>query len=399
MKKKRMVAMLGLMAFSSAANAQWAVTNVDDPIYFSPTGIFTQTLGMMIGALKASIDQGNSLAEVRRKQAMDLVQNADVRQRAAMGIASMAKTNANLMPTIEQCVELTKREAGSYSNQYASYGGSGFSSIPVNAQKMQLTSDSKKLSMALSQKNALGTCSQLDVSAGLDKCSTVGDYGGDQSGKSTIPGSDVSYLSLKGDTNNSDKLNGTGQELANYTISTTSKGVDVANQYIANSTLYAAPKMLPPNQLKAHPDYVAAYDQVMVKLNAAQQAMKDVLSLRIAPGSWPSQGAAYTDWQTASSNYKTLFGMNPPKVPSVEELMNYKASNDYLGVPSDTAQTQEDILKSIDRKLALNNFILMKQFNQQENMSILLSMILTQEVTPANMETVNAEYSRIMNSH
>lgn len=152
----------------------------------------------------------------------------------------------------------------------------------------------------IDQKTKLQTCSQSDVAGRVGDCASVGNYGGNEDPQQnvSIPSSDVSSLSLKGNTDKSQKID-QKSEFANYSID--AKGIDVAYQYIHNATQYNIPKALPDDKLKANPEYKSLYDAVMVKLNGAQQAMKDILAMRKV-GAMPASGPARDYWEKTKAS-------------------------------------------------------------------------------------------------
>lgn len=393
MKLNKILLGLGMIGLTTIGNAQWAVTNVDDPLYFGPTGVFTQMMGQMQNSVKSSVDQVATLSEVFRKQQAQLQQDTDARNRLAINQAATAQRIAAMFPTLQACAELSKGQAGAGAMRTSASGGSsgGTSGYRTPAATV-LKSESDKLSMMIDAKTKLGTCSTLDN--GVGGCSgSPGDYGGSSDGK--IPSSDVSPLALKGNTKRGDKLDGNNQEVANYSLD--ARGIDVANQYISNATLANAPKMIPQDKLQANPGYKSLYDGVMVKLYAAQQAMKDILSnVKAAPLSSGSIAQQY--WDANKGKYQTVLGMKAPDAPSLKDIIKFNVANDYFGTPDNTAQSQEDLLKDLSKKVALSNLIAERNLSAQENTNVLLSLMLTQMVTPADINKVNDQYNKIMNT-
>lgn len=393
MKKiiKKLIIASSLAGLASVGQAQWSVMNMNDPLYFGPTGIFTRSMGQIMNSVKASVDQVATLSEVSRKQAAQFQQDTDQRLRNALGQSNISNRNAMLYPTLERCAEISAQGmgAGAIAPAYSGGGGGGTGKVKrLPKAAAGITTDTAKLTNSLNNKSAIGTCSELDIASKVKDCSSVGDYGG----SSSAPSSDVSPLALKGNTNNTEKVKKDEQEFANLTLS--DKEIDVGQQFIANATLYNAPKVLPAD--KANPSYQSLYDTVMIKLNSAQQAMKDILSMRRA-GTLQDGSLAQEYWDKNSDKYKAMFGMKAPKTPSLADLINFQAANDYVGVPDTTLKTTEDLLGAVNKKLALQNMVAVKQLNQQENTNILLSLLLVQAVTPADIGKVNAEYNKFVN--
>lgn len=389
--KTKLLIAIGMLGLTSVGNAQWAVTNVNDPLYFGPTGIFTQMMGQMFNTLKASVDQVAALSEVSRKQNAQNQEDTDSRMRAALGQANIAAYNMTLVPTLQACAEYTQRGTGAAAVRASMSGGGGGSGKYTPAAKAAavITSEASKAAEMIGQKNNLGTCSEADVKGNIAGCTAVGNFGG---GTKTVA-ADTASLSLKANMSNKDKVDKAQQDFANLTLD--KDAYDVTNQYIRNATLYNAPKMLPDDKLKTNPAYKSSYDSIMIKLNAAQQAMIDIASMRKAAGVNPS-ALAGKYWQENSTAYKDLLGMNPPQDPSLTELLNFNVLNEVFGVPKNTAKGQEELLKDLNTKIALNNLIAFKQLSQQENTNILLSLLLTQSVTPASLAQLNDNYDAAM---
>lgn len=388
--KTKIAIAISLASLTSIASAQWAVTNVNDPLYFGPTGIFTQMTGQMQNTLKASVDQVSAMTDLFRKQQNQLQEDTDVRNRAAMGYQAMAQHNMAIMPTLEACAALSKKALGAASVSTSLSGGSagGAGKAATQADASNITSEQVKQSDMLNKKTTLGTCGVNDK--GVAGCSgTAGEYGGNSKQMS----GDVSSLSIKTNMKNSDRLNPETQDFANFTLD--QQGFDVAKQYIRNATYYNAPTAMTADQLAKNPAYKSAYDSVMAKLNGAYQAMLDIASTRKAGTPLPADSVAGKAWNDNKSQYQSLFGMKAPDNPSLTELMNFTAFNDYFGVPKDTAQDETALLKELNNKIALNNLISYKVLTQLENLNITQSLSLTQQTTPVNIDSIKGQYSQM----
>lgn len=386
---------LCMAGLTTIGNAQWAVTNVNDPLYFGPTGIFTQVMGQMINSAKASIDQVATLQGVQMKQAAQFQQDTDARNRLALNESATAQRNAAIFPTLQACAELSSRQTGAGAMRSTAAGGSSGGSPKgpkAGAAPQQITSENAQLKLALANKTSLGTCGANDN--GVVGCGTTpGNYGGNSDG--SIPSSDVSPLALKGNTSKAAKTDPENQEVGNYSLD--AKGIDVAHQYIINATLNNAPKMLPQAKLQAHPDYKSLYDSIMTKLYGAQQAMKDILASRkAAPLTQGSVAQAY--WAANGGKYQTVLGMKQPDAPSITDIIKFTVANDYFGTPANTANSQEDLLKDISQKMALNNLIAERSLSAQENANTLLALLLVQQTTPADINKANTQYNSIANN-
>ena len=383
---------IALTGLTGVAGAQW---QVDIPT----TATFTQTFAQVMNSLKASVDNTTTQLDIGRKQAAQLQADTDARQRYAAIEAKTAQDIAAIYPTLQACAEQSARQAGAGAMRASAAGGSSGGSPGARSAggvALSLRTALDTAAFMVDQKSKLDTCSATDK--GVANCGdSPGNYGGSPDGK--IPGSDVSSLSIRGNTSNADKLDKT-QEVANFTLD--AKGIDVANQYIANATLYNAPKILPKDKMQADPTYKSLYDSVMVKLNGAQQAMKDILADRKANPAIASGGDSLAQqyWAQNKSAYQTVLGVKAPDAPSIADVIKFNAANDYVGTPQPTYEQQDEkqLLISLNQKIALSNLITSKQLSQQENTNILLSLLLTQQVAPADINKVNERYSKIMNT-
>jgi len=375
--KTKIALLVSLLSVSTISFGQWAVTNVNDPLYFGPTGVFTQLTGQFNNTLKASVDQVSAMTDLFRKQQNQLQEDTDVRNRAAMGYQAMAQHNMSIMPTLEQCAVLSKKATGAASVSTSLAGGSsgGGGKSATQADVSKITSENVKLTQMINTKTTLGTCGANDK--GVAGCNgTPGDFGGNSKQLSA----DVSSLSIKTNMKNSDRLDKENQDFANYTLD--AQGFDVAKQYIRNASFYGAPSVLTDEQQAKNPAYKSAYDSVMTKLNGAYQAMLDVATSRKAGKALDANSVAGKAWTDAKTDYQSLLGLKAPDNPSMTELLNYATYKDYFGVPKDTAKDEIALLTSIDNKLSLNNLLMNRVLNQTENSAILQSLSLTQQTTP-----------------
>ena len=394
-KKTKILLALSLLGFSSITHAQWAVVNVNDAYYyegyFGKLGSFTGSVASMINSLKASVDENTAILDVTRRQMAQDSRDRDSRNRAAMGQANIAAQVMTMVPTLEACAVASKTSGTNAG--VASSGAGALSNENSVTKARQLNSEVDKLLLAVKDKTSLGTCSAEDVKNQNAMCSTVGDFGGSD----RIVPSDLTYLSIKGNTRTSDKLNPTEQEYANFTLD--EEGYNVALQYIANSTLYAAPTALTPEQAKRAESkaYIPLYNSAMIKLYSIQQAYNDIVSSRVAlpfaPGS-----IAKENWDNNKSVYQYLMNMKAPENPSFIEYINFTAMLDFIGTSTKNVPTNElGYLREINEKLKLNNMVAVRQLAQQENTNILLGQLLSQSVTPVNLNEIRRQYDEINN--
>jgi hypothetical protein len=345
-----------------------------------------------------SIMAGNSIMMASASQN---VVNTDYRNRIAAGMQSIAKEDDMRRPTLQNCIEASKSENwGTYIGNSISTGRSSggttgrpkgqpaantdyTSNKPPSDIQNKLQNESNRQTLVLANLVANGTCDPRYGKAG--NCP-----GGTTTSEFSL--GDVSSLSLMANIAKSEKLN-TSADIANYSINP--KGVQVAKQYINVSTLGQAPNFPNTTDLEKNPGYVAMYNNIIIKLNAAGQVLNDILSFRIAS---PTSISSIL-WTNAQAEYSKLFPtLKFPTNPSWYDILNYRVHEELYGKESVdlNAKGVEDVQKDIAHKLAENNYISWKAYNQQEQTNILLSHILVQLTTPTHREVVDQEYSKMV---
>jgi hypothetical protein len=393
---------LATISVITPAKAQWAVTNVNDPIYFSPgTGLFTMAMGTAIGTVKAAVDGLRETTNVviqqqgmQMKQQETLQVSTDTRNRIANGSAEIVKKDLAVMPTVQQCIELTAKgmRIGAASASMSSLkrrGGGGAagnraaSTQDDDIRKKSITSTSTAQAALLMNKDKLGTCN----GEGTSVC-PKGSVGHFAEG-------DMKPSGLTSNIDSSQK--NSSMEMANYSMS--AQGLEVAKKNMNDSILYDPPRKASPEQLAKNPSYAALYANVMTKLNTAYSALESIVQMRVgAP--LPSGSMVEQLWQDGKSDYETLFpNFKWPEQPSLFEMLNFEIYKDFMGstTAENQAKDEKQLLMDINRQMATNNFLALKQYTQTENTNMLLSHILVQLTTPVKKESVDAEYSKTVN--
>lgn len=402
-----------LGAVGGTANAQWAVTNVNDPIYFGPTGIFTQVLGQMINSSKAATDQNTAMSEVNRKQTFQLQEDADQRGRLASGQLAVADKISKIRPTLEACALLSKGVSKSPSQRAASggAGAAGGQSTPKSGGRTEdlrkatqnfntlidgPRSEKESLALIVETRSALGTCSQIDVNSGFGGCvgKSVGDFGG----TNQLPASDISPISLFGNTSQSAKSDKQA-EFASRSIPLQGKEVEVSKAYINNLVANGMPRTIDPKKMATNPTLMGQYRIYQQRIESSSKALRDILSLSLAPATAPdAQSVAGKHWANAESKYKTLFGYNAPKVPSMRDLLYYQTANDYMGVPDNVALNGDQLLMQLSERIAVSNYIAFRQLEATENVNVQLATININQLAPFNANNYLNELGKAENN-
>lgn len=391
--RKISIALFAIMGMYGAnANAQWAVKDVQMEMFFMPvTGLFTQAMGQQSNAVKGAIDTLRLTMEISQKQQEVLSQQNDIRARQARGEAEIAKRDLNLQPTVATCIELTNR----WSKVAAGGGGlkpaSTGTSVDKDKRLELMTTPDKAMKEVLVNKAVLGTCSAKDAAAGLEGCKAPGDLAGaDIKAVGLVANTSKSQLTptAKADGINAD---GTVKEgvIVNYSLDTPAYKAALNN--INNKVYYSKDFLsITPEQMKDEknggPEYAATYDLVNSKLGTAYEALLNITNLSRA-SDLPTNSLAAQNWAKNKGDWDAVF-LNrlafPEKNPSLRDMVNFTVYKDYLGVSEKNEQLndEKEIMKSINERMALNNFIAWKQYELAADNNKLLAQILTQSVSP-----------------
>jgi hypothetical protein len=413
-----------MFAVSNASAATgWPVVNVMDSYYynayFGTTGIFTRAMGQQNQAIKGAVDTNRAVNELRIKQAEQHQNDSDMRLRMAIGQADIARRDFEQMPTLAYCAELSKGGAMAKvigaSEVGSGYmgGSSGGSGAVFNTGPNRATSSNSAVtaSLELKQKAVVGTCTP-DM-AGIAGCpGTLGDTptpdvnGGDMTAKwkeamsnpsngNEFLGADLYPSGILGNVSNKEKIKTLNSipEYANYSVS--QKVYDtVMSKYIGDAALGNRPKTIVTKEAKTkNPLFFNKYYNVMIKLHAAENSLRSIGALRIGadPSNFKEGSLAAEIWKTMSEKYQEMYPhLKKPEAPSLYELMRFSVHKDMFAEdvpPGDPTTYQQAML----RRVALNNMLMLKNFENQERANILLANILVQLTTPVNAEEVSKE--------
>lgn len=410
-----------LGAVGGTANAQWAVTNVNDPIYFGPTGIFTQLVGHMINSSKAATDQGTAMSEIQRKQTFQLQEDADQRGRLSAGQLAVAQKISAIRPTLEACSMMSKGVAKASASRTSAGGSGAAGGQPApnpkgraeeirNAEQNFNTllsgprTERESLALIVETRKNLDTCSEIDVATKFGGCINGPKEGGKFAGTGQLPPSDISPLSLFGNTNKNEKINKEG-EFASRSIPF-SKATDGSNQtvevskaYINNLLTNGMPRIPDPSKLSNNPEIMGQYRVYQQRIESSSKALRDILSLTIAPET-PINPASVAGkhWEEAKTKYQALLGMKAPATPSMRDHLYYQVSNDYMGVPPNTPLNGDQLLQAMNERLAAANYISFKQLEAIENMNVQLATINANQIAPFNYSGYMSDINKAENN-
>lgn len=363
---------VAMMSLSSVASAQWAVSDA--------------TGQRLINAVKGSVDSVRETANIQIKQ-QDLNQlDTDVRLRAALGQADIAKRDFEGLPTVPQCVEITKSR-GKADSIAASRGSGGGASGAGRAQRDR---DAKIVNVATAQaatlegKGQIGTCGTLEADSGIAGCT---------GGVGVLSGADINIGGLTSNTKNGTVNPGVAGFRDQVNLSMDAETFDAAFKNANDSTMYAAPGVPTEQELARNPVYMAMYASLMRKLDASKQVLVNIAK------QYKESPNAPANWAQDRASWQDMFrGETWTPRPSKMELLRFNAYYDYLKptgyvAPTDPIKVQENMMKL----MTINNVLAYENMLKQDQTNILLAHLLTQQTTPVNPAAVNAELAKTKN--
>lgn len=362
---------LAIMSCASVANAQWAVSDA--------------TGQRLINAVKGSVDSVRETANIQIKQ-QDLNQlDTDVRLRAALGQADIARRDFEGLPTVPQCVEITKSrgKADAISASRSTGGGGSASGRAQRNRNELITNVATAQAATLEGKQDIGTCTSLDVAGRIGGCSAPG----------VLAGADIKIRGLTANTEGGQfSAEGVGgNEQVNLSMS--QRGFDAAYKNANDSTMYAAPGVPTADELRRNPVYAAMYNSLVRKLEASKEALLNVAK------QYKESPNAPANWAQDRASWQDMFrGETWTPRPSKMELLRFNVYYDYLKptgyvAPTDPIKVQENMMKL----MTINNVLAYENMLKQDQTNILLAHLLTQQTTPVNPAAVNAELAKTKN--
>ena len=357
--KLKLLSIALLSIGATSANAQWAVTNVNDA---------TNQLIWKAGssAISNQVAGVNTATQTMMINMQKNLQTTDKANRGATFQAEAIKYMKSTAPTLQQCINRTE-SSGKAGAIAAAAGGGGSPYSPEATTTKAPESETKIAENVLKNKATLGTCTAQDINTGGCTATTASPY---QAG-------DYHPRGMDGDIQNI-PVNSKGPLYNSYTLN--SKGNDVAQQNIYNQTSYGQPRSLTPDENAKNPQYNLTATVVNSKLNVAKEALQSLTRMK-QPSAAPLQGTAAKFWNNGA-NFTTVTGLKgpAPKNPSLYDVVNYSVMDAFAG--SSTAPTD---ITELNKRVALNNFIMWKIYQQNEQMIRLQANQLVQSVTPAQL--------------
>ena len=352
----------------SVANAQWSVQDVNSNNIKKNTDDLVKAAKTQISNQEAA----KSATEVLSKQMSVQLEETDKRNRSNIALADTIKRDRDAMPTLKQCIDLTRGGSGSSGSKSSRSGGGGSSGTDVNVpgtpafKKAQeaAKSELRKLGMAIETAKAASACGTTEMEKNSKFC-------GEGEDVSKFNGANISPRSLMGNYKDSDSRN-----YKNYTLDADAQ--KAALQYIQVAALNHLPPVIHKDKVKSNETYVANYLVVANGIQTAADAITNVTShYNEITNAIGANDAFQTYWNSVSKSYEDL-GMEKPGVPSLAEMYLLEVQQDYymLNTEKDNDQTEIVQLKNLNRKMALANYLTARQINLQEYQNILMSHLV-----------------------
>lgn len=387
---------LSLVLTVTTSQAQWATFNISDALYdyFKSMRDYVQNSNLQV------ISNGQQL---QMAQAAQNVVNTDYRNRLTTVYNNILQADEKLRPSYALCVEVSKGQVGVSSVEASVSGGRNYK--PNTSRKKGADAAPEKHyppnNPATIQENIRSTeNAQAMVLYNMQSTLTCAPkYGSKLCGASKEGAeyalADVSVFGLLSNSGKTDR-GSNGLDFANYTMN--DAAYKAGQQYINLATLANAPKYPDAEEISKNPGYVAMYNAMIIKLNAAGESLKSLLDLRKEPT--VTNAAVNAIWSSDDNNadWKSIFPkMKKPTAPSFYEYLNTRVMFDVFGpktLTKTSTATDSDVMKGIQSKIAMNNLISWQQYNQQEKTNVLLSHILVQLSTPAQKDVLDREYQK-----
>lgn len=411
-----LIATGSLMASTSAnaASVGWPVVNVMDNFYynsfFGSMGQFTKAMGQQNDAIRGAVDAHRSTTELQIKQGEQNQHDSDMRLRMALGQADIAKRDFEQMPTLKQCTELTVARVNSVvigaGETRSGNGGAGtkLGREQTSVANISIANTQQDIATNLKNNSAAGTCTP--ALAGIAGCSgsvtdtKIGEAATQEWKKmreaptreTEFLGSDTHMYGILGNSSGIEKTNKLG-DYANYSM-TGQMFEEVAGKYIKTATTLNGPNTIVKKESKEkNPAFFVKFSSYETKINAAADTLTEIAKLRIAaPVSAYQTNTVAGDILTKFQDKYAMYfpHLKKPDSPSMFEMLRFNVIQDYFfdeKVTGDVAAMQEIQLK----RMALQNLIMLKSYEQQERNNILLSHILVQLTNPVDVRALNAE--------
>ena len=316
---------------SAPANvmAVGGIVQQDWPVHDSTNGAKLDTIGEHFQNLANSGSIGAQIAErnaIATNTNMNNLSNLEHQRKVILDAA----------PSLEKCIAITNA-MGSGTAQGAVRQNA--EAISRNLSSVRNSRGNENLNSVTKSSSELKTCSEQDVRAGIAGCTVEGKYAN----------MDTDSTSVK-----INSLNGS--------FSLPPEQLAVAQQYIKNVVYANAPAQLDSSRSANSELYNALrkvwYGRVSPVSNALSFQMAYSASMDLSQN--VSAKAMWTSPEMAAAYSNTHGGMKPPANPSMKEIINTMVNKDMFfpkTVADNSAMSETDLLRTISRQLALNNYL------------------------------------------
>lgn len=275
------------------------------------------------GSLGAQVTENNTKA-------------ANINMNNLSNLEYQRKVVLDAAPTLEKCIAITNA-MGSGTAQGAVRQNA--EAISRNLSTVRNARGNDNLNSVTKSSAELKTCSEQDVRAGIAGCSVEGKYANMDTDSSSV-------------TRNS--LNGS--------FSLPPEQLAVAQQYIKNVVYANAPAQLDSSRSANSELYNALrkvwYGRVSPVSNALSFQLTYSASMDLSKNA--SAKAMWASPEMVAAYINTHGGMKPPANPSMKEIINTMVNKDMFfskTVADNSAMSETDLLRTISRQLALNNYL------------------------------------------
>jgi hypothetical protein len=329
------------IGFAAGAMQDW-------PVHDQANGEKIDALGAHFGNLAQS-NKISAESEVRNTKAINMTQGI------LSTLEQQRKVILDAAPTLDKCISITNA-MGAGNMQGAVRQNA--EAISRNLSQVQNAQGNDNLNSVTKSSSELKTCSEQDVRAGIAGCKVEGKYA-NMDTNSTV----VKINSLNG------------------SYSLPPEQLAVAQQYIKNVVYANAPAQLDATRGANSELYNALrkiwYGRVSPVSNALQFQLWYSAGMDLSNNA--SAQAMWTGEEMVAAYRNTHGGLEPPKNPSMKDIINTMVNRDMFfskTAADGQAQSTEELLRTLNQRMALNNYLLAYKAEMDGYISDQLGMIV-----------------------
>ncbi len=335
-----------------------------------------QDLSNVLGAIKVGNKlTENSIGTVAQQMVADR-ENADAQsiEARARDVSLMRMQHqANTMPTLAKCIEVT--QAGGLGRAYKN-SDTAKQQLGQAVANRAYSNTGQAINNVTKDAVKLGICSSADIVGNNQGCENqkIGEYAN----------GDISFNSVLKDKKNNSK-------------SLSPQAIEVSAKYVSNNVDALSPAR-PKYNAGSNSDYqMTMYKVYQARVSPARDALVHLFSERTTLAGSDNNNLK-TYWNSAEVNNKwtNAYGNNTvkPEVPSMSQLVDMEVLHDYTSITSaakkQTYGSEVEALTDLNKKLALNNYLLTKQIELAEYQLGVSANQLLQSVSPITRDSVDS---------